>query len=239
MTAPVYEHLLALQDLDLTLLQLRHKHRKHPLRDQIAETETEISTHQVIADEIGERRTALESQQASLDAEVATIETRRSEIDAKLYDGSVTATKDLLALQDEAKMLKDRQIALEDDELEIMEQVEQVDEELAPVEEQIRSLVGAKAEHEVALADALTEIDQEVARLTEERGPVAQLIPDELLSHYDNLREDLGGVAVARLVGSTCDGCHMTMSAVAFDQIRRQPDDAVINCDQCGRILIR
>ncbi len=239
MPTSVYEHLLAVQDLDLTLLQLRHKRGHHPIRTKIRETEAETDRNQLIADEIGMRRASLESQQSDLDDEVSRIGSRRSEIDAKLYDGSVVATKDLLALQDEAKMLRERQVSVEDDELEIMEQIERVDEELAPVQETIRSLVAAKTEYEVALAAALMEIDDEIDRLNEKRGPMAEAIPSDLLSDYDSLREDLGGVAVARLVGNTCDGCHMTMSAVAFDQIKRQPDDAVINCDQCGRILIR
>ena len=59
------------------------------------------------------------------------------------------------------------------------------------------------------------------------------------MTAYESLRADLGGVAVARLIGSTCDGCHLDLSAVAFDRVKKLPDDAVVTCDQCGRLLIR
>lgn len=239
MTAPIYEQLLTVQDLDLSLLQLRHKHKNHPIRAQLVTIDEATAQRQLAADEVGERRAVLDEQQAVLDREVSTIEERRAEIETKLYDGSVTATKDLLALQDEAKMLKERQASVEDDELEIMEQVETLEGELEPIDAEIRGHVVERAEHDILLADALTEIDNEVARLVVERVEVIAPLPAELLRSYEALRDDLGGVAVARLVGSTCDGCHMSMSAMAFDRIKRQEDDALLNCDQCGRFLVR
>lgn len=239
MTSPAYEQLLVVQDLDLADLQLKHKFRNHPMRAAIEQAETEQSETQTLADEVVGRRSVLEAGQAELDGEVSIIEGRRAEIEAKLYDGSVTGTKDLLALQDEAKMLKQRQSGIEDDELVIMEQIEEIEAELEPFNNQIRDLEVRRAELGVNLDSALAEIDAEVARIGEQRVGEVAVVPAELLSQYEGLREDLGGVAVARLVGSTCDGCHMTMSAVEFDRIKRQSDDAVINCDQCGRLLVR
>ena len=71
------------------------------------------------------------------------------------------------------------------------------------------------------------------------RAEAASAVPVELMTTYEGLRVDFGGVAVARLSGATCDGCHMTMSAVAIDRIKKLPDDAVVTCDECGRLLIR
>lgn len=239
MTSPAYEQLLVVQDLDLADLQLKHKYRNHPMRAAMELAETEQSDAQTLADEVIDRRSVLEAGQAELDGEVSIIEVRRVEIETKLYDGSVTGTKDLLALQDEAKMLKQRQSSIEDDELLVMEQIEEIEAELEPFNNRIRDLEVQRAELGVDLDSALAEIDVEVARISEQRVAEASALPADLLTQYEGLREDLGGVAVARLVGSTCDGCHMTMSAVEFDRIKRQGDDAVINCDQCGRLLVR
>ena len=49
----------------------------------------------------------------------------------------------------------------------------------------------------------------------------------------------LGGVGAARLVGPSCTGCHLTLPAQELDRIRREPPDALVFCDQCGRILVR
>lgn len=239
MTSQVYEQLLAIQDLDLSVMQLRHKSRNHPITTMIAGVNEELTLSEEAAGIITERRVELDKGLEQLSSDVAAIEARRSEIELKLYDGSVTGTKDLLALQDEAKSLKERQANIEDDELEIMEEMEQVDAELAPVDEQIRSQIAQRTEHEVELEQALLAIDEEVERLSSARGEAVVEIPEPLLAQYDALREDLGGVAVARLVGKTCDGCHMSLSAVAFDRIKHQDEDAALNCDQCGRLLIR
>ena len=44
---------------------------------------------------------------------------------------------------------------------------------------------------------------------------------------------------MARLVGTNCGGCHLTLSAVELDRIRHQPGDAVVLCEECGRLLVR
>ena len=43
---------------------------------------------------------------------------------------------------------------------------------------------------------------------------------------------------VARLVGSTCQGCHLTIPATEVDRIRRQPAGTLAFCDNCGAILV-
>ena len=53
------------------------------------------------------------------------------------------------------------------------------------------------------------------------------------------LRSRLGGVAVARLVGKTCQGCHLQLSAVEIDRIRRLDVDELVHCEACGRLLVR
>ena len=43
---------------------------------------------------------------------------------------------------------------------------------------------------------------------------------------------------IARLVGNNCNGCHLTLSAVAIDRIHALPPDAIATCEECGRILV-
>ena len=60
----------------------------------------------------------------------------------------------------------------------------------------------------------------------------------ELLAEYERLRRELGGVAVARLAGTSCGGCHLSLSAVEVDRIRKTPAGAMVHCEECGRILV-
>ncbi len=239
MTAPAYEQLLVVQDLDTAIDQRRHRIGHHPIKDEIIAIEDKVAAVAATVAEIESRRHDLQRDVKRLADEVALIDDKRSQVDAKLYDGSVTGTKDLLALQDEAKMLLDRKTTIEDDELEFMESLEAVEAELAPSVAEREQLAAQREERETALTVAVAELEVELADTEVKRADAAGAVPSELLTHYDRLRIDFGGVAVARLVGSTCDGCHMTLSAVAIDLIKKQPDDAVVTCDDCGRLLIR
>lgn len=239
MAAPGHEQLLVVQDHDTRLDQITHRIAHHPIQLEIDELQTTSASQQEIIDEIEVRKHELDRQQKRLDDEVSIIEDKRSEIDAKLYDGTVTATKDLLALQDEAKMLLERQTAIEDDELEIMEQLEPIVAELDVASGALASTSDTIAAKQADLDIALDELRAEQANVETVRATDAAAVPGELLKAYEGLRADMGGVAVARLVGTNCDGCNLEMSAVAFDQIKKQPDDAVVHCGECGRILIR
>lgn len=239
MAAPAYEQLLIVQELDTTIDQRKHRIAHHPVTVEIAAVDEQISGIAATVSEVEARRHELQRDLKRLADEVAMIDDKRSQIDAKLYDGSVTATKDLLALQDEAKMLLDRKTGLEDNELEIMMSVEEVDAELAPSIATREQLATERLRLESEMESDISEIRADLAMVEGTRANEAEAVPPDLLAHYERLRIDFGGVAVAKLVGSTCDGCHMTLSAVAIDQIKKQPDDAVVTCDDCGRLLIR
>jgi len=70
------------------------------------------------------------------------------------------------------------------------------------------------------------------------RAQAAGEVPGELLATYESLRQHLGGTGVARLVGSRCGGCHLSLPATALDQLRRQSAGTISYCEQCGRILV-
>ncbi len=239
MSAPGYDQLLIVQELDTRLDQLRHRHGHNSSRALLAELGARRIGEQSEVDRIAAEQHEIERHRKRVDDDVAGIVARRAEIEKKLYDGSVTGTKDLLALQDESKMLAARQSATEDDELELMEQLESVDAALLAartiVEQTDQQITAAEAELAVVLAD----IERDAAQALADRTTSAAGVPAELLARYDHLRADMGGVAIARLVSNSCSGCHLSMSAVAADRIKKLPDDAVVTCDSCGRILIR
>ena len=239
MASPAYETILTVQELDLAAAQLRHRIETHPARAEVA-----------AATEAGE---AARAGMAAVDAElhevgrsikrladeVAGIESRRADIERKLYDGSVTASKELLAFQDEAAGLLDRQRGLEDSELELMEQQEELEERRAEAARGVDEATTRRDEAGAALAAATGELSDEITAVEARRAEVAATAQPELLATYERLAPQFGGVAVARFVDGRCDGCHMQLSAVARDQLARSPEDAVVTCEECGRLLVR
>lgn len=245
MASPAYELILEVQALDLSVDQLRHQAATHPDRERVAEIDARLAAHDAEVAEVESARHELERQRKRLEDDVATIQARRTEIDGKLYGGEVTASKELLALQDEAASLLGKQNALEDDELELMEQLELRSGDLATRAEGRSELEAERATAQASLDAALATIEAEIAAADQQRSAKAAPEPGsvqgwpELVSRYDELRAQYDGIPVARLVGSRCDGCHIQLSAVAVDQLSKMPDDAVVTCEECGRLLVR
>jgi predicted nucleic acid-binding Zn-ribbon protein len=89
------------------------------------------------------------------------------------------------------------------------------------------------------LAESEAGITAELAAVRAERAELAAAVDAALWPEYDTLRSQLGGVAIARLVGSTCQGCHLGLAAVEVDRIRKLGVDEIVHCEECGRLLVR
>ncbi|MCB1014811.1 MAG: hypothetical protein KDB10_06795 [Acidimicrobiales bacterium] len=232
------ERLLRVQRHDTEADQLRHRLATLPER---ARLDAEVAAVAELEREIGaveERRGAVARDLKRLEDEVAIVEARRAETDKKLYGGGVSAARELQALQDELGSLDRRQRSLEDDELDLMEAAEPLDAELA-------RLAGERATRDeqataltAALAEAEASIEADLARVLEARAASAEGVEAALLDEYERLRAQSGGVAVARLEGATCGGCHLSLPAVEVDRIRKTPPGTMVHCEECGRILV-
>lgn len=245
MASPAYELILQIQALDLSVDQHRHRAANHPDRARLAAIDERLATHDAAAAEVEEQRHDLERQRKRLEDEVALLEDRRTDIDGKLYGGQVTASKELLALQEEAAGLLEKQTGLEDQELELMEQLEELSTELEGRATERAAIDAERSEVQAELDRALADLETEVADLEAQRQDRASVEPgsiqgwDELVTRYAQLRPQYDGVPVARLVDGHCDGCHIQLSAVAVDRMAKMPDDAVVTCEECGRLLVR
>jgi predicted nucleic acid-binding Zn-ribbon protein len=221
--------LLDLQDRDLHADQLRHRRATLPERAALADGRRALAELDAARPAVVERLGALERSQRRLEDEVASLVDKQAVEGTKLYSGTVTSPRELQAMQDEIATLARRQGMLEDELLEIMEQTEPVQAELAELDRQRGGIAFEIERVSAALAEAVEG----------ERQAIAAELPDELLATYEKLRARLGGVAVARLEGSQCLGCHLSLPATEVDTIRHAAPDAVVTHEECGRILVR
>ena len=84
-----------------------------------------------------------------------------------------------------------------------------------------------------------SELDGLIAELQAERAALIVDLDQALLTEYEGLRPQLDGVAIARLEGSTCQGCHLGLAPLEVERLRQEPADAIVHCPECGRILVR
>lgn len=230
--------LLEVQAHDTRLDQLRHQHQALPARQERDRAQQALRAVEGEVAAASTERDDLARQQKRVDDEVELLKEKRQGFDAKLYGGTVSNPRELQDLQEEIEALGRRITHLEDEELEIMEQVEPVEARLADLDQTVAAtrqvLERAEAQLTVDEAEVLAEIDAETARRAEAVAPV----PAELLEHYEKLRAGRGGIGVARLIGSQCGGCHLTLSAMEAARMRKLPVGEVAHCEECGRILV-
>lgn len=233
------EGLLVVQGHDTRIDQLQHRHDTLSERDRLARLGAELRQvdHELAG--VTEEHAGLTREQRRLEDEVSAIEDKRLAVDKALYGGSVTNPRELQAMQDEIESLGRRRSRLEDQVLELMERIEPLDSQLAD----LRAASEAGAAEVVAVAADLqvaeTELRQALADEGRARASAVADVPPELVEEYDQLRRRSGGVGIARLIGSQCGGCHLTLSAVELARIKRLPAGTIVHCDECGRMLAR
>ena len=89
------------------------------------------------------------------------------------------------------------------------------------------------------LAGADAVLDGEVVELGQRRAELVTALPEALVAEYEARRPRFKGVAVARLQGSRCTGCHLDLSRVEIEALRAVPDSGLPECPQCARIIVR
>jgi predicted nucleic acid-binding Zn-ribbon protein len=235
------EALLAVQAHDTTIDQLRHRSATLPARAEVAAIESQLAELEKKAAEVGTELHAVDRRQKAAEDEVASLDAKITELDKKLYGGTVSAIKELQALQADIESLQRHKAEVEDREHAAMEEREPFDAELGAIDAERARHDDVARQLRAAIAEAEAELDGEIAREVIVRDDARALVPPVLIDEYDRLRDKLGGVAAARLEpGGRCGGCHLSLPAQEVARIKRElPIDALIHCEQCGRILVR
>jgi predicted nucleic acid-binding Zn-ribbon protein len=230
--------LLDLQELDTALDRLAHRRRTLPelaeidrldarlaeLRDLIVGAETELSD--------------AEREQRKVENDVDVVVTRMTRDQQRLDTGAVSSAKELENLQHELGSLAKRQSDLEDLVLEHMERTGAIEARLVELRAEqagaSADLAAATERRDVAFA----EIDSNTAARSAERSGVAAEIPEDLLALYEKVRAS-SGTGAAALHRGQCQGCHLTLPPTDLSRFRAAPEDDVLRCEECRRILVR
>ncbi|HXR54359.1 MAG TPA: C4-type zinc ribbon domain-containing protein [Acidimicrobiales bacterium] len=231
--------LLAVQDLDTSIAQHEHRKAALPERRQLDALNSSAAVLRRRAAELDGQRDEFVTRLSHLEEQTAAVVARRKALEDRLYGARGAAGRDLRAIESEVAQLAGRLHQLEDQELVVLEDQEPIDHELGRVSAELAELAEEAGGLRARVAESDRAIDAELAELAEARRSEAARLPDGLARRYENLRSRLGGIGAARLVGDRCDGCHLTLPSVEIDRIKHLAPDAVVTCDQCGRILVR
>jgi predicted nucleic acid-binding Zn-ribbon protein len=234
----ILEQLLLVQAHDTELDRLRYRRESLPARSELAAREADVATSSARVAELRAARDGVLAEERKLDDEASSLEAKAKDVESKLYSGTVSSPRELQAMQSDVESLNRHRSEIEDRELEVMERREQLDEELKVAENDLAGFEAEVARLRAVIAEAEAEIDAEVAREMTARADDAKQIPQQLLADYERRRATNRGAGVARLVGDTCQACHLSVPSTEVERIRRAPEGSVSYCDNCGAILV-
>jgi predicted nucleic acid-binding Zn-ribbon protein len=231
--------LLVVQEHDLALDRLRHRHATLPERAELAAAEAAVSG---LDAEITQRRgplAALVTSEQKFEDEAQKLAGQAEAANTKLYSGEITSPKELQALQADVDMLRKHQAAVEEQAITVMEEREPLEAEVADLSarraDAETGLAGARA----ALAAAAAEVEAEIVAEQVLRDAAAAGLDAPVVALYERCRANSPSKAgAARLMGHTCQGCHLTIPATEVDALRKAPPGTIAHCDNCGAILV-
>lgn len=235
----VFHDLLAVQEHDSAASRLRHRRGTLPELAELSATEDDLARLEAVLADVGARAAEAARVQRRLEGELSVLESKVTELDAKLYSGAVSVPRELQAMQVEGEALRARRSALEDDVLEAMGAREVLDTEVTDLERRRAELDTQGSLLRAAVAEGQARIDRELVVELEAREAAAAAVPADLGLLYEQLRARLDGVAAALLVNGRCGGCHLALPATEVARLRKEPPETLVRCEQCERILVR
>jgi len=231
--------LLDLQALDSRLDLLAHRRRTLPEHAEIQELSARLARVRdlLVAAQTEEGDAGRE--QAKAEADVDQVRARAARDRERLDAGRVGSPRELESLQHEIGTLERRQADLEDVVLDIMERRESAQARIGELTAELDRLQAALAPAEQRRDAALADLDGESATLRNQRESLVGSLPEALVTLYEKIRTQHDGVGAAALRRGRCEGCRIELSTTDLAAIKAQPEDAVVRCEQCRRILVR
>jgi len=181
------------------------------------------------------------------DDETAVFNKKKRELEAEVDDnkGKIAKAKMKLhevktnveyrAILKETENFEERIKKVDDEQLALMEKMEERAGErpviVKQVEEDKTKLAKLKAEKEVELAAHREKLEKTKA----ERAQTISGVDPEILANYDRVRNQRGGVGVARVREGSCMACYQIIPPQLFYLVRTY--EGIYQCPHCNRYL--
>lgn len=229
--------LVDLADLDQRLAGLEHRRARLPEQATLDELEAE---RRAATESVARARIHLEDLDralAKLRSDLEAVRRRRA-ADSDMLAAGGLSERQATELEYELRSLVRRQEALEAELGELGERHEAMEADVrhsGAVVTDLDARIGmATTVRDTALAD----LEDAITEAISERSREAEGIPAKLLDHYTRSAKEAGrGAAV--LNGGRCSACAMDLDRSTVSAFRSAPEDEVLNCPECGVIVVR
>lgn len=229
--------LLVLQDLDKTIAGLNHELATLPATQKVKEIEMMEKRLQTEIALATSKKKDLIRAQKDAEAEVDKVQ-QRAKSQRQRLDSGEASLKEMGRIQEELTQLSSRQGDLEDRALEAMDAVEDATKQLQDLENEQSNLTQRKSVAQEQAAHETQEITSKLQSSRSERKVLAESLPVDLLSEYEECRRS-SGIGVVEVQGARSVGVQLMLSVAELARIEAAPADEVIVSEDHEVILVR
>lgn len=233
--------LLAVQDLDLAADAARDRSASMPERDAIPLLANRLAEINAALAQAQGDRSLRQTEEEEIDREVSQLASEIEAAELDRYSGKRKNRDEAAAHEESQQSLREKQSALEERELELLEAIESIE---GRISEHESAGAANRAETERAV-EAIRKVESEVAaeldRLAEARLELVPRVPEPVLKAYERVRTQpqKGGRGAATLAEGRCGACRIKLPSLEKTRMLAEPEDALLQCPQCRRVLVR
>ena len=158
-----------------------------------------------------------------------------SDLERRLYDGSVTNQREFDALRDQREHAASERGQAEERLLQLMVEMDDLEGARERHLQAIEKMTRFRADEVLKLEVRESELYGEIADLEVVRRRSAEDLPAGLLARYESLKKSRGGRAVADLDGRICGVCRVELPT--GDLSRARAGQELVQCNSCRRII--
>ena len=177
----------------------------------------------------------LNKSRRELEKETHRLDQRKEAIETRLYDGSISNSKELTAYEDELTILLNFKSQLEERLLEIMLRLEEY---IDGSKKATSHLELVEKRHHDKIAKAKIEqktLTKQLNNNNTMRDNTRASLSTDSLGIYDRLRKFGTMDVMARIDGTLCAGCRILVPSGKLQQVRSSVE--LVQCNSCGRVL--
>jgi predicted nucleic acid-binding Zn-ribbon protein len=225
------QNLIRLQQLELEFSSLSERVEKTPEEISLLDAELEEDQRQV--DEANEAIEGSAKLRRQLEAEVEALGNKLEHYQDQLMQ--VRTNTEYQAMLQEISFTKEK---IEKKEDQILEQMMDSEEK----ERMLRDANGASGKKKAQIESRKQELEEflrqseaELGGLEDQVVQVKSMIAREHLARYARIASVRNGIAIAAVVGGTCQGCHVRLRPQLMAEVKLNRQLRI--CENCSRIL--
>ncbi|MFA4981236.1 MAG: C4-type zinc ribbon domain-containing protein [Candidatus Omnitrophota bacterium] len=223
--------LVELQGLDSHMFRLEDSLEQIPENINRMDEEFKESTASLktLEDGLKSLQVKRKEKEVDLEAREGTIKKYQSQLN------QVKTNKEYSALQDEIGRNRADNSMVEEDIIRIFDQIDVENKKIGQEKELLKQKEAESSEKKKKLKEEEARVNLELEDVKKKRTELAAKVDKNILSKYEKIVRNRGGLAVVPVHNDACQGCFRVLPPQVINEIRMK--QGIIMCDNCARML--